>query len=166
MATSRGIDYFAVEGLCGSGPWRERGFFPRPIIRAASDRRGFHHSVEHAERILPYTSMGDNNSVEIPALDLVIARMMCAESHYTFWQPLDLKSRRDGGRPERTKSKTLFKRCPKGAAPNIKPLSVKHGVAALERLVERCKALKICVSEDVARAIRGRTTRPTDPKVQ
>lgn len=141
------------ETLCGGRAFRDRGFYPRPFLPRPTDRRGFYLAQKWAEEKLP---IGEGKKVL--AKDLVEARCVYAESHYTYWQPLDLVVKKDGGRSQKRKTSALFKTSFKG---DIAPLTVSHGLYALERLVERVKNLEVSVPEEVAQAIRGRTTCPT-----
>jgi len=153
---SKGVDYLCARGVVGKAPFKEEGLYPRPLVPVPSRPRSYH----TARRLVAQDPLEDPSGEPVPVSSLVIFENMLIESQYRLIEGDKFKRRWGGNRPERTKSKSLFRRPSEGCrlAP---PLSVRHGLVALERWASKLASMEVRVFEDVASEIRERIPDPS-----
>lgn len=147
---SRGVEP-GVRGVVSKAPFREAGLYPRPLIPVPSQPRQYH----LARKLVAQEPLEDPCGVPVSLREFVIYQATLVESQYRLLVGDKFKRRRDAGRPERTKTKALFK--PPTVPLRVKPLSVSHGVGSLRRWASKLASSEVRVFEDVALEIRGRT---------
>jgi len=148
---SRGPEYLAARGVVGKLPFREEGLYPHPLISVPSKPREYH----LARRMVESEPLEDKeHGVPVSVIDLTIFENQLIESQYRLLAGDKFKRRWGGDRPERTKSKPLFRRFEGHLAP---PLTRRHGAFALDRWAVKLQGMTVKVFEDVASEIRGRT---------
>jgi hypothetical protein len=146
---SQGVSYLIARGVVGKSPFRERGLYPRPLIPEPTRPRSYH----AARRMVARDPLEDPTGVLVPVDSLVIFENMLVESQYRLMEGDKFRRRRDGGRPERTKTKALFR--PFSGRPAA-ALSRSHGVGSLKRWASTLHSMEVRVFEDVASEIRER----------
>jgi len=146
---SRGPDYLVARGVAGKTPFKEEGLYPRPLVPVPSRPRSYH----AARRLVASDPLEDPEGVPVPVTSLVIFENMLIESQYRLIEGDKFKRRWGGDRPERTRSKSLFRRLGDGCrlAP---PLSRRHGVGAINRWAAKLDGMTVRVFDDVASEIR------------
>lgn len=129
--------------LQAKAPFREAGLYPRPWVQSVEPREYW-----AAKRAVaswgPFTS---ETGETVPLRSLVIFESMLVESELRSQKEGQIRRRRDGGRPERTKSGAVFRSL--GVRP-AKPLTKFGGIAALKKWADKVKALSVTVPEDIA----------------
>jgi hypothetical protein len=157
-AVSRGADWRIAESFLGTAAWKEKGFFPRPLVFAPTAQAERIKSQRWAEDALPLCERGGVGET-VRAESLVVKRGEWERSHYFHWNAEMLARRSDAGRPRKNQTRSLFR---KGrGVPAIAPLSVRHGVASLERFAASLRNLPVQVPQFVADEVRGGTAPPT-----
>jgi hypothetical protein len=152
---SRGVDHAIAASLTSKRPFREAGLYPRALVPEPSKPRSFN----AARRLVAQDPLVDPvNGVPVPLEDLKIFEAQLIEDQYRLLEGDKFKRYRNTGRPERSKTKALFRPLiPARLAP---ALSVRHGCGSLRRWAATLRKVEVRVFEDVASEILGRTPDP------
>jgi hypothetical protein len=135
--------------LQAKAPFREAGLYPRPLVAAV-------HPKEYwaaKRRVAAWGPLTSEDGQLVPLRSLVVFESMLVESELLSLSTGKVRRRRDGGRPERTKSGALFRALRVRPA---KPLTKFGGIISLKAWTDKVKALSVRVPEDVASEIRDR----------
>ncbi|QJT93769.1 RNA-dependent RNA polymerase [Erysiphe necator associated narnavirus 37] len=153
-ACSRDVKLLAEEALERS-TFRGEGLFPRSLVpsprRSAAYFRMRSLLIKGDRRL----RMGDEIDQERVLLsDFIVYReRSIVRSYLTMGGKMG--QAKSVGKPEKMRARALFS---KSAPKNVKPLSVAHGLKALEKLSVRILSQEVRVRKDVASEIRGSTT--------
>jgi len=148
---SRDPTFEQASGLNCKAPFREGGLYPRPLVRAYRPQE-YWQATKLVQQEM--STIRDPDGERVTVAQLAIYGSMLTEQELRFIQDgKKVRRRRDGGRPERTRTTTVFRSLKLLPA---RRLSRWGGIGSLRKWAAKAKALTVTVVEDVASEIRDR----------
>jgi len=152
-ACSRDLPELAKEVL-EKRQYREEGLFPKPQRVVPRNSRAFYTFRKIYLTMGRFRDVGHDCYEDTVLFSDLVAFREGEILNYYLLRGGRIRQGEARGRPERTKRRALFR----SKVVNCAPLTVSHGLLALERLNERISAQRVRVRPDIASEIRSRTT--------